>query len=310
MIITVTMNPAIDKTVDIETLERGGLNRIHHVELDAGGKGINVSKTIHALGGTSIAIGFLAGNAGRTIRNVIDTWKIQSDFIEVEGENRTNTKVVEESGLLTELNESGPLIAHKDVEALLEKLERYAGEDTLYVLAGSTPQGVNQDIYRRIIESVHRKGAKVLLDADGELFRNALEAGPDILKPNRAELEQFAKLTNKASEQELMQAAETLLEKGAERVVISLGQKGAIFMGRDMRLKCPGLQVKAHSAVGAGDAMVAALAYGWDRGLGLEDTIKLCMAVSAGAVTTVGTKPPKREVVDSLLEQVRIETME
>ena len=104
MIITVTMNPAIDKTVEIEQLVPNGLNRIQKVEYDAGGKGINVSKTIHELGGESLAMGFLGGNAGKTIENVLTSWNIQHDFIWVEGETRTNTKVFEKSGGVTELN--------------------------------------------------------------------------------------------------------------------------------------------------------------------------------------------------------------
>lgn len=110
MIVTVTMNPAIDKTVEIDRLERGGLNRISHVEIDAGGKGINVSKAIHELGGQSIAVGFIAGSTGKMIRSVMDEWQIENDFIEVSGETRTNTKVFEKTGELTELNEPGLLV--------------------------------------------------------------------------------------------------------------------------------------------------------------------------------------------------------
>ena len=110
MIITVSMNPAIDKTVEIEALQPGGLNRIQKVEYDAGGKGINVSKTICELGGESIATGFLGGNAGKTIENVLNEKKIRNEFIWVEGETRTNTKVFEKSGAVTELNEPGPVI--------------------------------------------------------------------------------------------------------------------------------------------------------------------------------------------------------
>lgn len=307
MIVTVTMNPAIDKTVDIDALERGGLNRIRHVELDAGGKGINVSKTIHELGGKSVATGFIAGNSGKIIRSVMDEWNIENDFIEVSGETRTNTKVFEKTGELTELNEPGPVVEEKDIRALLEKLEGYAEPDTLFVLAGSVPQGVDKYIYRNIIELVHKKGAKVLLDADGELFTNALEAGPDIIKPNRVELEQYAAMDYIASEQELLLIAERLMKKGIGTVAVSMGKSGAIFLREDYKVRCPGLKVKAHSTVGAGDAMVAALSYSWNEGLSPEDTVKMCMAVSAGAVTTIGTKPPSREVVDSLLGQVEIE---
>lgn len=307
MIVTVTMNPAIDKTVDIESLERGGLNRISHVELDAGGKGINVSKTISALGGKSIATGFIAGNSGKVIQGVMNDWGIENDFIEVSGETRTNTKVFEKSGELTELNEPGPVAAEEDVKALLEKLEGYANEETLFVLAGSIPRGVEKDIYRQIIELVHKKGAKVLLDADGELFTKALEAGPDIIKPNRVELEQYAGMDYVASEQELLQVADKLMEKGIETVAVSMGKSGAIFLKENYKVRCPGLKVKAHSTVGAGDAMVAALSYSWDERMTDEDMVKMCMAVSAGAVTTIGTKPPSREVVDTLISQVVIE---
>lgn len=307
MIVTVTMNPAIDKTVDIERLEYGGLNRISHVEMDAGGKGINVSKTIHELGGESIVTGFIAGNTGKIIQNVMDEWQIKSDFVEVEGETRTNTKVYESTGSLTELNEPGPEIKEADLQQLLKKLEGYAKEDTLFVLAGSVPKGVDKGIYRQMIEMVHAKGAKVLLDADGELFTKALEAGPDIIKPNRVELEQYAGLDYVASEQEIVQIAGKLAEKGIEKVVVSMGKSGAIFLENGFKVKCQGLNVKAHSTVGAGDAMVAGLSYAWDKGLSAEETVKLCMAVSAGAVTTIGTKPPSRELVDTLMEQVTVE---
>lgn len=309
MVVTVTMNPAIDKTLDIGTFEHGGLNRIRHVEIDAGGKGINVSKTIRELGGESIATGFIAGNAGKIIQGVMQDKNIVNDFVEAEGETRTNTKVYEESGALTELNEPGPVISEQKLQQLMEKLEGYANEDTLFVLAGSVPGGVDKDIYKRIIEMVHKKGAKVLLDADGELFTRALDAQPDIIKPNRVELQQYAGLDYMASEQEIVGIAETLMEKHISNVVVSMGKSGAIFLTKEQKIKCPGLRVKAHSTVGAGDAMVAGLAYAWSQKLSQEETVKLCMAVSAGAVTTIGTKPPSKEVVEELKEQVTLEVL-
>ena len=118
MIVTVTMNPAIDKTVEIGKLVCRGLNRIRKVEYDAGGKGINVSKTIHELGGCSVATGFLGGNNGQVISNVLKEKGIACDFVWVSGETRTNTKVVEDDGSLTELNEPGALITEKDIQEL------------------------------------------------------------------------------------------------------------------------------------------------------------------------------------------------
>lgn len=309
MIITVTMNPAIDKTVEIEQLVPNGLNRIQKVEYDAGGKGINVSKTIHELGGESLAMGFLGGNAGKTIENVLTSWNIQHDFIWVEGETRTNTKVFEKSGGVTELNEPGPVINEAQVEELIQKIWEHTDKETLVVLAGSIPAGVDKNIYAAITESVHEKGGSVLMDADGELFRNALKASPDIIKPNQVELEEYIGADYRLSMGELKALAEKFQNNGIKTVAISMGKGGAMIVRDKFVARCPALSVKAHSTVGAGDAMVAALAYSWDKKLGDEETVRLCMATSAGAVTTVGTKPPARAVVDELIPQVEMEIL-
>ncbi len=306
MIVTVTMNPAIDKTVDIGKFERGDLNRIKRVEIDTGGKGINVSKTIRELGGESIATGFVGGTSGTIIKQVLTDLGLRTDFVEVKGETRTNLKVVEETGEVTELNEPGPEVSKDQLNDLLNRLEGYANPDTLFVLAGSIPAGIPTDIYRKITEQVHQKGAKVLLDADGVLFSESLKGKPDMLKPNRSELERYYQMDYRASEQELVSMGEKLLDQGVSMAAISLGQMGAIFLTKGKRYRCPGLRVKAHSTVGAGDALVAAMAYSWDEKLPLETCIRLCMGASAGAVTSIGTKPPKRSLVDELVERVEL----
>ncbi len=306
MIVTVTMNPAIDKTVDIGKFERGDLNRIKRVVIDAGGKGINVSRTIRELGGESIATGFVGGTSGTIIRQVLADLGLRTDFVDVKGETRTNLKVVEETGEVTELNEPGPEVSKEQLKDLLNRLDGYANPDTLFVLAGSIPAGIPTDIYRKITEQVHQKGAKVLLDADGTLFSESLKGKPDMLKPNRSELERYYQMDYRASEQELISMGEKLLDHGASMAAISLGQMGAIFLTKEKRYRCPGLRVKAHSTVGAGDALVAAMAYSWDEKLPLETCIRLCMGASAGAVTSIGTKPPHRSLVDELVRQVEL----
>lgn len=310
MIITVTMNPAIDKTVEINCLQQGGLNRISKVEYDAGGKGINVSKTICELGGKSIATGFLAGNAGQTIKNVLDEKGIQNDFVWINGETRTNTKVFEENGMVTELNEPGAVPSAQELKELMDKLEGYAEDDTLFVLAGSIPNGMNKDIYADITNLVHKKGAKVLLDADGELFRNGLKAVPDIIKPNRLELEEYARFDYKASEQKIANIARRLIKEGIGTVAVSMGKCGAMLLKKDYEAKAQALSVKAHSTVGAGDAMVAALSFAYENGMDNDETLKLGIATSAGAVTTIGTKPPEKELVMKLKEDVILEPID
>ena len=306
MIITVTMNPAIDKTVDLEHFEHGGLNRVSNVIMDAGGKGINVSKAIKELGGETIATGFLGGTGGALIDKVLKESGIPSDFVIIDKEIRTNLKVVEKSGIVTEFNEPGPQINTRELQLLTQKLLKYANEGNLFVFSGSVPKGIEPTIYQNLIHQVKEKGAKVLLDADGELFANAILAKPDIIKPNRHELEKYFNLDYRADENELIGMGEQLLNKGINMVAISLGQLGAIFLTKDQRIKCLGLKVKAHSTVGAGDTMVAALAYGFDRKLDFIDCVSLSLAASAGAVTTKGTKPPAKELIEELVKKVKV----
>lgn len=303
MIITVTINPAVDKTVEVARLIPGALNRIKKVEYDAGGKGINVSKTIRELGGESIAIGFLSGSTGQIIESVLEEKGIRHDFIRIEGETRTNIKVMEEGGAVTELNEPGPVIYPEHLEQLMEKITAYAGKDVLFVLSGSVPDSVDKQIYARMIRLMHEKGASVLLDAEGELLKHGILAKPDFLKPNASELAAYGGYNEDVSEQILISLARSLKEGGIRTVVLSMGEKGAIFIGEGYEVFSPALRVKAHSTVGAGDAMAAAFAYAWEKKLDNEETVRLCMAVSAGAVTTVGTKPPDRRLVDELMQQ-------
>lgn len=304
MIVTVTMNPAIDKTVELPSFVYGGLNRIENIILDAGGKGINVSKTIKELGGDTIATGFVGGNNGKVFCELLENAGLHTDFVEISGETRINTKLAESGGTLTELNEKGPVISSEEQEKLLTKLMQYASNETWFVLSGSVPAGVPKTIYRDIIEAVHARGAKVFLDADGELFAYALEANPDVIKPNRVELEKFVHAEHALTEQELLQVGKRLLQQGLEKVIISLGEEGALFLTKEQVLKCPAISVEVRSTVGAGDAMVAAFTYGMSQGKSLEECAKLSVAASAGAVSTEGTKPAALSYVNQLLKSL------
>ena len=305
MIVTVTMNPAIDKTIDVETFVHGGLNRVKHIIMDAGGKGINVSKTIKALGGDSIATGFLGGNNGNAIANMLAIDEVNAEFVTVDGETRINTKIAEADGTLTELNEAGPEISEEELSKLEDQLMQYAKEGTWFVLSGSVSSGVPKTIYGDIIRKVHEKGAKVFLDADGELFTQSLAAKPDVIKPNREELEKYIGADHSLTEEELLHIGNELLEQGIGTVIISLGHEGALFLTKEQSLKCPAISVEVHSTVGAGDALVAAFTYGMDKGEDFEVCARLGIATSAGAVSTEGTKPPTRDKVDELIQLVK-----
>ncbi|MBQ9886320.1 MAG: 1-phosphofructokinase [Lachnospiraceae bacterium] len=308
MIITVTMNPAIDKTADVDNLRIGELNRVKNIIQDAGGKGINVSRTIHALGGDTIATGFLGGDAGKMIGLSLTQLNIKHDFVFIEGETRTNTKIIDKSNgnLVTELNEPGPDILPSELEQLCEKLEGYASPDNIFVFSGSIPNKISPSIYGQLIRKLKKKRAKVFVDADGELLAEAIKAKPFIVKPNRLELKKYLGIDEDIDDAMLLEKGKSIINNGPKIAVISCGSRGAYFINGDTVYYSPGIEVHTNSTVGAGDAMIGALAYGLDNNLSFEESCKLSIAASAGACTTIGTKPPTKELVEMLVNDVNL----
>lgn len=306
MIITVTFNPSIDKTGEVEALRIGELNRLHNIILQAGGKGINVSKTIHALGGDSICSGFLAGSTGESLQGMLNTLSISCDFVWVDGMTRTNLKVLSQDMELTEINEAGPHIYKKDIDKLKKKVLSLTTPGTMVVLSGNVPIGVPSSIYKDMIIEIKQAGGSVIMDADGELFAQGIQAKPTIMKPNKYELTTYFDVSQDIKNEELICLAETLLNDDTKMVVVSMGEEGSIFIQKDIVYQADALSIQAHSSVGAGDAMVASIAYAMEQGYDLKNLICLAVACSAGAVITKGTQPAKKEVVEALMKRVTI----
>ncbi len=300
MIKTVTLNPAVDKTVEINDFKVGEVNRISSIRLDAGGKGINVSKTIKALDGSSIATGFLAGRNGDYIKDCLDKMQVPGDFLFVKGETRTNLKVVDRRNKTnTDINEPGLIeVTEEDLHRLESKLFSDLSKDDILVLSGSIPSNVPVTIYREWTERANKSGIRVFLDADRELLEEGLKAGPYLVKPNLAELEIL--LGRKLDDMnEIVRAGRSLLDRGIKTAVISLGADGAVFFHGEHAIYAEGLKVEVKSTVGAGDAMVAALALAIDRGYGLEKAVSLSVAAGTANVASEGTKPPAlKDVLD------------
>jgi 1-phosphofructokinase len=308
---TLTLNPAVDRTVEIEGFAINQVNRIRSSQLDAGGKGINVSKSIHGFGGTSIAFGIIAGTSGNFITTYLDERGIEHRFIAIDGETRTNIKIVDPlNHTHTDINDQGPLISEKALTALEAILFAEVSPETIFVFSGSIGRGTPQDIYRRFILKARSLGARTILDADGEALRLGLEAGPTLVKPNIDEMERLFARSFRTGQQaqldEIAGACKTLLAKGIELVVVSLGSQGALLVHEKTVLVAEGIPVQAKSTVGAGDAMVAALALSLQKGDPLRNM--LCCAVAAGtaAVTTEGTAIPAQETLEHYREQVQV----
>jgi len=310
MIITITLNPAIDKTAAIDSFVVGGLNRLAATRSDAGGKGINVSRTIHALGLDSVATGFLGRANDALFKDCFAANGITDRFVMVEGSTRTNIKLVEPDGRLTEINEPGPRIGSDAIDALWKVIDGYAGDGALFVLSGSLPQGIGTDVYGRIIDRVRVKGAKVILDADGPAFAQAITHGPTVVKPNDHEIAGFFGCSHQPDGTELVAMGRRLLAFGPQLACISRGDNGALMLQGNRAWSCAALHVPVRSTVGAGDAMVAALACAFEQDLDAPEAFRLAMATAAGAVGTEGTQPPARQTVERLMHDVDIHELD
>lgn len=306
-LITVTLNPAIDKTVEINDLKVGSVNRVSSIRIDAGGKGINVSKVIKCLGGESKAFGILAGKNGEFIKDYLDSLEIKNDFVFTSGETRTNLKIIDSfNNSNTDINEPGNMVSSYDLAKVEEKIFKSISENSILILSGSIPAGVPKNIYAAWISKAKEQGAKTILDADGELLEEGLKSGPYLVKPNIHELE---KLCNKKLESlyDVVKAAEIFFNHGVEKVVVSLGKDGGLFIDKENIVHAEGLKVPVKSTVGAGDSMVAALALAIERRYSLEETVVLSTAVSAANVMTSGTEPADLKDILELKKKVKFQ---
>lgn len=305
MIITLTLNPAIDKTVHVPSLVPGGLNRIGDVVENAGGKGVNVSKMVSVLGGQSIATGFCGGSVGQTFLGCLDAFALSHDFVEVAGTTRINTKIIDGTFGLTELNEPGIQVTPQEEERLIAKLLSLVSAGDIFVLSGSLHANASFDFYHVLTQALHECGATVLMDADGPSFTKAITAKPYFIKPNREELKRYCGNAD-MNDEALFAVCRQLVADGIGLVALSLGSDGAAFFSKDHSYFVPPLKVAISSSVGAGDSMVGAVAYGIQQNMPLQKMIALAVACGTGAVTTKGTTPPTLTLVQQLQEQVTL----
>ncbi len=303
MIYTVTLNPAIDHTLWVEDFTPNAVNRITREQRDAGGKGINVSKVIRALGGESIACALLGGQSGEWIAQALSD--MACHFVYTSGQTRTNLKIVDpHTHTTTDINAAGAPIDPAALDALRDALCTRVGVGDLVVLSGSLPCGAPPQTYAEWIRALKARGAKILVDASGQALEAALSEAPTLVKPNFDELCQLFGL-NAPTEQALVDAGRALLARGIENIVISLGADGALFLDHTGAWRAEGLPICVGSTVGAGDAMVAALARSLEAGHSLKRAIPLAIATSAAAAQTQGTHAPQKATVEALLPQVR-----
>lgn len=296
MILTVTLNPAVDHTLQLEDeLTPDTVARTDSAQFDPGGKGINVSKYLVSLDVETVATGYVGDFLGRFLQEELTARDIPNDFVEISGCTRLNTTVLTPQSEF-KINQNGPTVDEMAVESIVETIERY--EPATVVVAGSLPPGVGPEILDRIADA---GSWDTVVDVGGDVLRK-LDAEYALCKPNREEL--AAALGEEIeSLDDAFAATRSLQERGFERVVTSLGGDGAIMATPDAVLYTPALDVDVVDTVGAGDALLSGVLADRERGGSDESALRAGVAVASRVVSVSGTSvPPLDDVLDHVDE--------
>lgn len=307
-VVTVTLNPAIDQTLTIPGFVAGRLHRVAESRLDAGGKGVNVASVLADFGVEVVATGFLGRDNAELFESLFASKRIDDQFLRIAGSTRTGIKIVDpRTNQKTDINFPGLSPKAEEVDQLLDRVAALATPDRWMVLSGSVPPGIPHSIYATMIDAIHSKGGRVALDTSGPALRTGLASRPEVIKPN---VDQLGELTGRVlnTPGAIRDAAETLLDRGVQRVAVTMGARGAVLVERGQAvLACPP-QVRPLRKIGAGDAMVAGLVYAMIQGLPLEAAARLATAAGAHAVTRNGAGMDRDEH-RKLMDQVQIQTL-
>ena len=306
MIVTITLNPCLDEHIIVEQLLVDEANRWTKLHRYAGGKGIDVSRAIHEMGGTTTAYGFIGGAVGRTVEILLDEEGVPFSFTPVEQETRTNFIITDaRTSQQTIINAPGPHISEKELERFFKKLGEIQPVPDLMVASGSAPPGVPDNIYYDIITRAKDLGVRTILDSAGQWLKEGIKAKPYLIKPNVHEAEGLLK-TELSTEEEIIKAALNLVEMDIEVVIISRGKEGIIAATKEKVFKAVPPAVKVQSTVGAGDCTVAGLASKLAYGEPLMEACRLAVALGAAAALTPGTELAHRADVEKLLPQIKV----
>jgi len=307
-IATVTLNPAIDQTVRVSQFQTNTVNRGQAMQFDAGGKGVNVASFLADSGQAAVVTGFLGQENADIFERFFARKHIEDQFVRVAGLTRIGVKIVDEANRqTTDINMPGLSPSSEALDALLQKIEQLSASCDWFVLAGALPPGAPTSIYASIITQLKGRGKQIVLDTSNDALLQGVQAGPTIVKPNIDELQHLVgqPLT---SETAIEEAARLLLGNGIQLVVVSMGERGALFVDQTSALIAVPTPVTVKSTVGAGDAMVAGLISGQVQGLSLSDCARLATAFSLGTITRVGSDLPAPEILQTYFQQVTIRT--
>ncbi len=306
MITTICLNPCFDKTVNVDRLQAGQVNRIKEARVDLGGKGINVAVVAKRLGLEAQCLGIMGESGAVELTAMMDREGLKHKFLTVQGHVRTNMKVYSLDGQgVTELNEPGTPLNQEVLSEFTRMAEEETKDSDMVVLTGSLPPGCPEGTYRDLLKAL--EGKKCILDTEGkELELAAKGAKPYLIKPNLREMEATLGIELRTM-RAIRDAALLFVQLGVKHAVVSMGAMGAMYISADKTLFAPALRVSAKSTVGAGDAMIGGMLLGYEKEKDMAKAFRYGVAAGAASVITEGTQLIVREDFDALLDQVRIQ---
>lgn len=306
MILTVTLNPCIDLALFTDGLDPHDSNRVQRSELDAGGKGVNLSRMVIELGGETRATGFLGGMTGEHILAMLKSKGVPGDFVTVKDETRTNVSIESGDGPPTVFNAPGARVTGLEWENLIGLVGRHLQPGMWMALGGSLPPGVPVESYQILGDMARSADAKLLLDADKDALKHGLQAGPDFVKPNQDEAERLLGQTIDSVDDAFLAARgiqDLLVSKGSQdpTVVVSLGKRGAVLVDRSVALFGVPPRIEAKSTIGSGDSFLGGYLVGEQRGLDVRQCFALGIASGAATAQSDGTRIGTRDEVEGAL---------
>ena len=303
--VTVTLNPAIDRTTTISNFTAGAVNRVEQERVTPAGKGVNVASALADYGRSVAVTGFLGRENSALFEALFTQKKIEDRFVRLSGQTRAGIKIVDPvRQQTTDINFPGLAPAPADLHALRVRLA--AVDSKWFVITGSLPPGVDATVYRDIVLELKARDCKVVLDTSGKALFHAIAAAPNIIKPNNHELSALAGKSFQG-ETEVIEIAKQLLTRGIELVVVSMGKNGACFVTTTAVVVARPPEIEVKSTVGAGDAMVAGIVAAKLRGLSLVKCARLATAFSLDALTRIESGITSPAAVESLTDRVTIE---
>lgn len=306
MILTVTLNAAIDKRYVVEGYQEGQVNRVKECSYVPGGKGLNVSKPASIYGAEVVATGFVGGHAGNYIEDSLKPFGIKSEFYHVEAESRSCINIWDEvNHVQTEFLEPGFTLTEKDFDGFEQKFRTLVKGAKIVAMSGSVPKGLDGTAYQRLVKIVKEAGKPVILDTSGQLLEMGIQAAPTLIKPN---IDEIRMLTGKTCDDinDIIEAAKEIHRNGVEIVAVSLGADGSLVVGEEGTFRAEVPKIDAVNTVGCGDAMIAGFAIGMEEGLSIPEMLRKASAVSAAAAMREETGFFCMEDMEKLLPEIKI----